>query len=411
MSLKHILITAIRGLQTHKSRSALTILGIVIGVAAIILVMALGKGAEALILDEVSGLGPESVILRPGSGLGDITSTLFSQAITQKDIDALKKKENVPNLIEIAPFVISYEPVEYLGAVYHPSIMGGSVELMFKFMDVGLAEGRLYTDDDIDQEARVAVIGSEIRTEMFGNSRALGKQIKIKDKKFKVIGVTEEVGTVAGFNYDTLIMIPQTTAQTYITGTDYFAEVILRADSPENANKLAYDTTMTLRQTHDIGFGKDDDFEVQTQEEAIAMIETVITIFTAFLVTVVAISLVVGGVGIMNIMLVSVFERTKEIGLRKALGATRSDILKQFLFEAVILTSIGGIAGVCIGATLSFLISFTLSQTVVENWTFVFPIGGSILGVGVSAAIGLLFGIYPANQAAKKSPIEALRYE
>lgn len=217
MPLKHIILTSVRALRTHKSRSALTILGIVIGVSAIILVMSLGKGAEAMILDEVSGLGPETVVLRPGASMADITQTLYSQSITSSDLEALERKQNVPNLIEVIPFVITYEPIEYQGKVYRPSIMGGPAEFMFTFLGVELAEGRLYTDDDIDQEARVAVIGSEIREELFGSSRALGQQIKIKDKKFKIIGVAEDVGTVAGFNYDTLIMIPHTSAQAYIT--------------------------------------------------------------------------------------------------------------------------------------------------------------------------------------------------
>lgn len=409
MPFKHVLLTAFQALESHKSRSALTILGIVIGVAAIIMVMSLGKGAEAMILGEVSGLGPETVVLRPGSSLTDITQTVYSQTITTADIEALKKKQNVPNLIEIAPFVVTYEPVEYQGGLYRPSIMGAPAEFIVNLFDLTLREGHLYTNDDIDQEARVAVIGSEISEELFGGLRAVGKQIKIKDKKFKVVGVLEEKGNIGGFNIDTLVLIPQTSVQTYLTGTDYFAEVMIRADSPENAEKLAYDVEATLRDTHNLSLHEENDFNITTQEETIAMIQTIITIFTSFLITVVAISLVVGGVGIMNIMLVSVSERTKEIGLRKALGATRRDILNQFLSEAVILTSVGGVVGVIIGASMSFLIAFILAKTVAEGWEFIFPIGGSILGVGVSAAVGLMFGIYPANQAAKKSPIEALR--
>lgn len=411
MPFKYIFLSSVQALEAHKSRSALTILGIVIGVAAIIMVMSLGKGAEALILDEVSGLGPETVVLRPGTGLGDITQTLYSQSITTEDIEALEKKQNVPNLIEIAPLALTYESVEYRGELFRPSIIGGSVEFMADLMGFELSEGRLYTDADIEQEARVAVIGSTVREELFGASRALNEQIKIKDRKFKVIGVIEDVGQVGPFNMDEVVMLPHTTVQTYITGTKHFAEVFLRADDPANAEKLAYDVRETLRDTHDLSYLEEDDFDVQTQEEAIELIETVVSIFTAFLVSVVAISLVVGGVGIMNIMLVSVAERTKEIGLRKALGATRKDILNQFLSEAIILTSIGGIVGVIVGTSLSFLIAVALSRTVAEDWTFIFPIAGSILGVSVSAGVGLLFGIYPANEAAKKSPMEALRYE
>ena len=186
---------------------------------------------------------------------------------------------------------------------------------------------------------------------------------------------------------------------------------MLRADVPENAEKMAYDIELTLRDEHDIGFGEEDDFHVQTQEDVIEQIETIVNVFTAFLIAVVSISLVVGGIGIMNIMLVSVSERTKEIGLRKALGARGKDILRQFLTEAVILTSIGGVVGTIIGTLISLGVSLILAQTVAEDWTFSFPVAGAFLGVGVSAGVGLLFGIYPAGQASKKSPIEALRYE
>ncbi len=411
MSLRNLILTALRGLQTHLTRSALTILGIVIGIAAIIMVMSLGQGAQQLILGEISGLGAETVILRPGTGISDVTQTLFSQTITNKDIEALERKQNVPNLVEIAPFVIMYEAAEFQGETYRPSIMGGSAEFFLDLLDVKLADGRTYTDDDINARARIAIIGQTVQEELFGSSRAVGRQITIKDRKFEVIGVLEDVGQKGGFDMDTLVMIPHTTAQTYITGTNYFNEVFLRADTPENAEKLAYDVALTLRDTHDLSPNEEDDFDIQTQENLIEQIETIVSIFTAFLITVVSISLVVGGIGIMNIMLVSVTERTQEIGLRKALGATRADILKQFLFEAIILTSIGGIIGIAIGSLFSFAASLILAQTVAEDWTFVFPIGGAILGVAVSAGVGLIFGIYPANQASKKSPIEALRYE
>ena len=411
MSLKHLILTALRGLQTHMTRSALTILGIVIGIAAIIMVMSLGEGAQKLILGEISGLGAETVVLRPGTGVSDLTQTLFSQTITQRDIEALEQKQNVPDLVEIAPFVIMYETAEYQGEKFRPSIMGGSAEFFLELLDAPLASGRTYTDDDIQQQARVAIIGQDVKDELFGSSDPLDKQITIKDRKFKVIGVLDVAGQKGGFDMDELIMIPHTTAQTYITGTDHYNEVFLRADTVDNAEKLAYDVAVTLRDTHDLGYGEEDDFDIQTQENLIEQIETVISIFTAFLVTVVSISLVVGGIGIMNIMFVSVSERTQEIGLRKALGATSSDIRRQFLCEAIILTSIGGLIGIFIGSLFSFIASIILAQTVAEDWSFVFPIGGALLGVGVSATVGLIFGIYPAHQASKKSPIEALRYE
>lgn len=411
MPLKHTIITAIRGLGTHLTRSALTVLGIVIGVSAIIIVMSLGQGAQDLILDQVSGLGPETIILRPGKGTTDIGTTLFAQSLTAKDIEALQRKQNVPNLASLAPFIIMSDPIEYRGKVFRPTLFGGPAEFITGLLDIKLSAGRLYTDDDIEQKARVALIGSDVKQDVFGNGNAVGEQIQIKDRKFKIIGVFAEKGQAGPFDVDKLVMLPQTSAQTYVTGTDYYQEVMLRADKPENATKMAYDIEVTVRNSHGIEFGEEDDFYVQTQEDVIEQIETIVNVFTAFLIAVVAISLIVGGIGIMNIMLVSVSERTKEIGLRKALGARGVDILRQFLIEAVILTSIGGFIGVIIGALFALAIAIVLAHTVAENWAFTFPIFGAFLGVGVSASVGLIFGIYPANQASKKSPIEALRYE
>jgi len=411
MPLRYTIITALRGLRTHITRSALTILGIVIGVAAIIIVMSLGQGAQNLILDQIGGIGPETVVLRPGKDSADVMSLLYSQSITQRDIEILQRTQNVPNLISVAPVVTMGETVTYRGSVYRPMLIGAPVETLTELMQIDVAAGQLFTNADIDQQARVAVIGQSIKEDIFGNANALGEQIQIKDRRFRVIGIFDDVGTVGPFNVDKLVVIPHTSAQTYITGTNFFAEVILKADHVDNVEKMAYDIEMTLRNAHNIAYGDDDDFHVQTQEDLISQIETVVNIFTAFLVAVVSISLVVGGIGIMNIMLVSVSERTQEIGLRKAVGARSRDILQQFLTEAVILTSIGGLVGVVVGTLFSLLVAIILSNTVAEGWSFSFPILGAILGVSVSAGVGLIFGIYPANQAAKKSPIEALRYE
>lgn len=411
MPLRYTIITALRGLRTHITRSALTILGIVIGVAAIIIVMSLGKGAQNLILDQIGGIGPETVVIRPGSDSTDITSVLYSQSITKRDLDILSRPQNVPNLASIAPIVVMGDNVTYRGSAYRPMLIGAPVEILAKLMQIELAEGTYFTNTDINQQARVAVIGEHIKNDIFGNSNAVGEQIQIKDRRFRVIGVFAEAGSVGPFNVDKLVVIPHTSAQTYITGTNYYPEVIMQADHPDNVDKMTYDIEMTLRSSHNIGYGEDDDFHVQTQKDLITQIETIVNIFTAFLVAVVSISLVVGGIGIMNIMLVSVSERTQEIGLRKAVGARSRDILRQFLTEAVILTSIGGLVGVVVGTLFSLLVAIILSNTVAAGWSFSFPVLGAVLGVGVSAGVGLIFGIYPANQAAKKSPIEALRYE
>ena len=410
MNIKHTIKTAIRAIMDHKSRSILTVLGIVIGVASVIIVMSLGSGVQALVLNKISGLGPESVVLRSGSGLGDLTSVLYSNTLVQKDLDAISKKSNVPNLKEVAPYVMVSGGSEYDGKKFFPSISGGPVEFLADVFEIGLDSGEYYSDTDTDQRKRVAVIGHDLKDEMFENRNAIGEDIQIRGKKFEVIGVFEKTADAGPFPFNEIIMIPHTAAQD-ITGTEYFLEMIIMADSEENVNKLVADIEMTLRDTHDLNFGEDNDFNIQTQENMIEMISDVIAILTYFLVAVVAISLIVGGVGIMNIMLVSVSERTKEIGLRKALGARRSDILKQFLFEAIVLTSLGGVIGTILGAVVSFGVAIILVNAAVPNWEFSFSLGAAVLGVGMSATIGLVFGTYPAVQASKKSPMEALRYE
>ena len=303
------------------------------------------------------------------------------------------------------------DPVEYRGEKFKAMVFGGSANFIVDILDITLASGALFTQEDIDQNARVAIIGDTIKEDVFGNGNALGEQIQIKDKKFRVVGVFEDTSNVGPLTINEMVLIPYTTAQTYITGNDYYNEVMIRADAPENVEKMAYDIVLTMRDAHDIGFGDDDDFNVQTQEDVIERIETIVNVFTAFLIAVVAISLVVGGIGIMNIMLVSVSERTKEIGLRKALGARSRDILRQFLTEAIILTGIGGVIGIMVGALISALAAVVLARTIADDWTFAFPIFGAVLGVGVSVVVGIIFGIYPAYQASMKSPIEALRYE
>ncbi len=410
MKFQYVMLTALQALRLQLTRSALTVLGIVIGVMAIILIMSLGQGAQQLILDQVSGFGAETITLRPGNGATDF-SAIFAQSLTKADFEALSRKQNVPNLALIAPSLVATEQVTYRDEIIRTMLWGGSVEFLADILDFELAAGELFRETDIDSVARVVVIGAQVKEDLFGTEQAVGEHIQIKDKRFRVVGVLARRPNVGGFNINELVMMPYTSAQTYITGSDYYNEIMMRADSVAAVPKMVYDITRTVRESHDIRFGDEDDFYIQTQDDVIENIETIVNVFTAFLVAVVAISLVVGGVGIMNIMLVSVSERTKEIGLRKALGARRRDILRQFLTEAIILTGLGGVVGIVAGALLSFGASLILAETVASDWSFSFPVFGAVLGVGVSVVVGLAFGIYPAYQASRKSPIEALRYE
>ncbi len=412
MIIKHSLKTAFKGITTHKSRSALTILGIVVGVTAIILVMSLGEGAQNLILNQVQSIGAKTIAVVPGrqpKGPTDIIAT-FADSLKDRDLDLLQRKENVPHLEKIMPVVFGGETASREGETYRPNILGVT-GLASKIYDIYPEEGRMFTDDEIRGNADVVVIGSRVKEELFGIDYALNQKIKIKDKNFKIIGLLPKKGQFSFLNFDEVALMPYTTAQRYIFGIKYFHRLVVEADTEENVPITVEDIKKTLRESHNITDPSKDDFFVETQAEALETVSTITNTLTMFLASVAAISLVVGGIGIMNIMLVSVTERTREIGLRKAIGATGRNILSQFLIEAIVLTASGGIIGITLGAGLSFLISMVLTRLVGLDWTFTFPVSAAILGLGVSTAVGLVFGLYPARQASLKDPIEALRYE
>jgi len=414
MKLLHTIKVAITGLRAHTSRSILTILGIVIGITAIMLIMSIGSGAENLILGQIGGMGVETIAIRPGqepTGPTDIADTLFADSLKDRDVEALRKKSNVPGLVSISPAVVVPGSVSYQGETFRPTIMGWSAEFLGEMFDVYPARGSFYDDVDIRQRAAVAVIGYKVEKELFGEADAIGENIKIKDKNFRVVAVLPEKGQSAFMNVDEIVVIPPTTAQTYLLGIDYYHEIVVKAESADVVERTKQDIEMTLRQTHKIDDPEKDDFFVVTQQGMVDQVKTIIQILSLFLSSVAAVSLIVGGVGVMNIMLVSVTERTREIGLRKAVGATNQDILSQFLLESVMLTAIGGVIGILLGSLLAFLVSFGLSVTLKLDWAFTFPISAAILGLSVAAFAGLVFGLYPARQASKKSPIEALRYE
>jgi len=412
MHIKYTAKTAFRGLATNKTRSFLTLLGIVIGIAAVILVMSLGQGAQNLILSQVQSMGPKVIAIAPGrqpQGITDMLAT-FTDSLKEKDIEELKKKNNVPHLADIMPIVFGSQTAVFENNAYRPTILGVT-GLFTKIYNIYPSEGRIFTDEEVKGYADVAIVGSKVKDQLFGNDDALGQKIKIKGKSFKIIGIFPKTGQVSFLNFDDIAVIPYTTAQQYIFGIKYFNRIVIEADSEENVNRTVDDIKITLRNDHNITDPSKDDFFVETQAEALKMVSTITDIFTLFLAAIAAISLFVGGIGIMNIMLVSVTERTREIGLRKALGATGKNIMTQFLLEAVMLTASGGVIGISLGIIFSFVISLILGNYLGLNWQFVFPFQAMFLGLGVSTLIGLVFGIYPARKASLKSPIEALRYE
>jgi putative ABC transport system permease protein len=404
---------AVGALRRHKSRSALTILGIVIGITAIIMVMAIGKGAEDLILGQIRGFGARTISVEPGrmpQGLSDIYE-IYTESLKDREVEAIANPNNVRGDNKVAPFVGLQETLSY-GNEKMRTMINGATDLWMEILDVEIAEGRTFTESEIKQLARVAVIGDEVREELFGESDAIGEKVRIKGNNFTVIGTLPPVGTKMMMDVDGLVLVPYTTAQKILMAISHYHAILVQAETEEIVDDVANDIIQTIRELHNITDPDKDDFHVGTMEDALSIIGSVTSALSLLLIAIAAISLLVGGVGIMNIMLVSVTERTREIGLRKAIGATRTDIMIQFILEAVILTILGGIIGIALGAGFTWLIGYSIRVFGgFLGWQFFFPLSAVFLGIGVAAVVGIIFGIYPASQAAKKSPIEALRYE
>ena len=412
MRLKHIIKTAVTGLRAHKVRTGLTILGIVIGIMSIMLVVSLGHGAENLIVSQIQGLGARTIAVLPGQepqGPSD-TANLFSDSLKERDLVALRNPANVPTATFVMPLMFGSGVAAYGNETFQLSVFGAGAE-MAEIFSLEPVEGSFYTDEDVKSQSAVAVLGARVKEELFGADPTVGEKVRIRSTNFTVIGVLGSKGQSSFINFDDAVLTPYTTAGQYILGQKHFSRIIVEALSDETLEETAEAVRETLRTTHRIDDPTKDDFYVTTPADIANTLGTIIGALTLFLVAVAAISLVVGGVGIMNIMLVSVTERTKEIGLRKALGATRRDILLQFLAEAVIVTLLGGGIGILLGTIFAYLISLGITYGAGLAWTFSFPYGAALVGLLVSSLVGLIFGLYPAREAAKKSPMEALRYE
>lgn len=405
---------AVRGVRAKPTRTFLTLLGVAIGVSAVMVIASLGEGARRLITDEIAGLGADVIAVQPGrepAGFSDIASTFYSKSLTKRDVEAILRKQNVPHVLDAQPMVVVPGAVNYETETYYPQIVGGSAVFYEEMFDIHPAEGEMFGETEIKEKAAVAVIGYKVEQELFGSASGYGQNITISGKKFRVSGVMPKLGQVAFAQIDEMVLIPYTTAQTYLLGQTHFNEFIVRVDEPKNVPRTEQDIETTLRETHDLKEGEENDFVIRTPAALMEQVGTILGALTIFLVSVVAIALVTGGIGIMNIMLVSVAERTREIGLRKAVGATDGDVLIQFLVEAMLLTFLGGVVGVAFGAFVSYVASVLILRFSDLDWTFVLPIDATIGALLFSVAIGLVFGLYPARKASKKSPMEALRYE
>ncbi len=406
--------TAARGIRHARMRSFLTMLGIVIGIASVILLMSVGTSAQKLILNQVQSIGSNLVFIVPGATKGSRFASppsvqgVIIKTLVKKDLDTLARESAIARL---APEVRGQGKIIFENndatITYE-----GTTEEFFTVRNFGIAAGRSFTSADVDSFNRVAVLGSEISKTLFGERDPVGKTVRLKDITFRVIGVLEEKGLGPfGVDQDNLILVPISVAQKQLIGIDYYNVVTAQVREDYEVNFAVGRIASVLRANHRITDPAKDDFTIRTQEDAISLLGDITSIMTVFLTAIASISLVVGGIGIMNIMLVSVVERTREIGLRKAIGATNRDILGQFLWEALMLTSAGGLAGIALGSFITVGLYFVLSRVLPTGWTFALPLSAIGLAAGVSMLTGLIFGIYPARQAAKKNPIEALRYE
>ena len=393
----------------------MTVLGIIIGIAAVIIVMSAGESIKSLVLGEFESLGTDFIQVEikvptakknSVANAGGLAQGIQITTLKNKDAEDIGKLNNVKNY---GGGLMGQDVVSYLNANKVINYLGISANTL-EIMGIEVERGRAYSAEEDDQLVKAAVIGFKVAADLFGNNDPLGKNIKIGQSRFRVIGVAKEKGMSFGFNYDEMVYLPLKTTQKLLMGIDYLMFITVKVYDANVMEATAREIEDLLRANHEITEAKDDDFAVTTATEALEIINTVFGGMTLLLVAIAGISLLVGGVGIMNIMYVSVIERTFEIGLRKSLGARRREILWQFLWEAIAVTFLGGLVGVIIGIIITFLISLVASQ-IGFLWDFVLPLQSVIIAFLFSTGVGLIFGYYPARKAALMDPIAALRYE
>ena len=412
---------ATKNLFSNPARTGLTTLGIIIGISTVILVLSAGEGFRGFISSQVEAFGTNTLFIETrvppttknrgaGPASNDQSRANSPVAITTFKNRDLEEIERLPNVVNSYGMVVGQKVVSYKDVIKNVLFYGASAA-RFDIDKGELSQGRFYSQAEDTGGDQVAILGSNIAKDLFGEEDPIGKLVRLGDINFQVIGVYKPRGGLGG-NEDDVLYIPLNTAQKKVLGIDYLFVGIVQVRDVNLAEATAEDVKLTMRRTHNIDLDEPDkdDFYVQSQAQAMETFNTIFNGITILLIAIAAIALIVGGVGIMNIMYVVVTERTAEIGLKKALGATQSDILGEFLMEAVLVTILGGIAGILFGAFLGWVVSLIATATGLE-WAFSVPLYSIALGVGVSALIGIGFGVLPARSAAKLDPVEAMRYE
>jgi putative ABC transport system permease protein len=397
---------AIRSLLANKLRSILAMLGIIIGVGAVIAMLAIGAGTQKAVLEQFSKFGTNLLVVRPGSRGTMGANTGTQQNLTVDDADAIV---NVAQVKAVSPVVGGRPQVKYFNKNTDTNIQGVAVTYM-QIRNYELESGEMFTDRDVERTARVAVIGPVTAQNLFGAQDPVGETIKVNGINFRVTGLLKSKGDQGFFNPDDQLIIPYTTAMRQVLGstgpiTNSVREIDIQAEDNANLDKLQADVLALIRKRHRTQPGMADDVNIRNQAEFIQGRSDTAKTMTVLLGSTAGISLFVGGIGIMNIMLVSVTERTREIGIRKAIGAKDWDILLQFLIEAILMSGLGGLIGVALGVgSAKAIAELGTFSTLIEPYSVA-------LALGFSAAVGIFFGYYPATRAAKLDPIEALRYE
>ncbi len=396
---------AIDSLLRHKTRALLTMLGIIIGVGAVIAMVAVGQGATSAVESQIASLGTNILIVFPSAtNMGGVSSGAgAAQTLTLDDVQAMA--DQCPAVAFVSPQTRTNRQVVARNLNWSTSIQGGNTDY-FRIRDWRLEGGDFFTDADVRGATKVCVIGKTVADNLYPGESPVGEMIRISKLPFKVIGVLSAKGQNAmGQDQDDIIIAPFATVQKKIQGVDFVGTVVMSAVTQDKIPEAQTEVTELLRARHRLQDWQDNDFTIRNQTDIAAAATSTSSIMTVLLGSIASVSLLVGGIGIMNIMLVSVTERTREIGIRMAIGARRRDILLQFLLEAVLLSVLGGLIGVVIGMTSSKLIS------TFAGWPVVVSAASVGLAFAFSAAVGMFFGFYPAQKASGLSPIEALRYE